>query len=67
MVDMIKYKFFKSSDEFETWQKSWEKTGRIAISQVNPVPLTLSGSAEGNEVNADIAFGVLVVYTEWPL
>jgi len=53
----LKYKSFKSSKEFEDWQ-----TEDIKIHQVMPIALDIGVKAEGSEAEANISFGLFVVY-----
>jgi len=54
------YKFFKSTEEFEDWQKDEFRE----LLQIQPMVNDLSVSVDGNKSTSDITSGVLVTYVK---
>lgn len=61
-MDVFKYKFFKTNDEFIKWQCEGERK----ITQIQPMPLSMDGCSSGDfsESNFNLSFGVFIVYIE---
>jgi hypothetical protein len=63
MKEIIKYKFFGCSEDFEKWQE--EYTRRVIV--INPIPNSMSLTQKDNDINSNkISFGVFVTYWELP-